>query len=279
MQRGGITVLLAVAAVMMSACDSASVERVPVPGSNPQVSCSPVEQPGGSRDAHSAIATAKAAWASIYEKNPSSDNYSPASIARFEPYTATLRGGAWLVTGTVPSGYRGPTAVTSVCRNDEGVSTAWIAVPTVAEHVSRFIPKDAIDLVTAPEIPWLQQTFDVSRKSPEFAVGTQELERARSDGWVVCQSSDPQWIGFYDATVTPQRYVRQKIYVLYNAGVLLTLVGRYYAPNEIALNALLMESPPALQHVIVSARESTENELQETAEGFDLSCDAAAPVR
>ena len=64
-----------------------------------------------------AIAVAKAAWPTIYEKThyPA---YSGKETARFEPYTATLVDGVWIVKGTIPAGYRGPTLVTKVRVSD-----------------------------------------------------------------------------------------------------------------------------------------------------------------
>jgi hypothetical protein len=128
LNRIGIAVVALIAVFVMAACGQSSDERIPAPASDPPIACSSVEGPRASRDAESAIASAKAAWASTYEKNPSSSVYSPANIARFEPYTAILKEGVWQVKGTVPPGYRGYVPITSVCKNDEAVSTSWIEI-------------------------------------------------------------------------------------------------------------------------------------------------------
>ncbi len=127
--RGIWVAVIIIATSLTTACDSSHDDRVNVPTSEPQVACSSVEGPRASRDAASAIAMAKAAWASTYEKNPSSLVYSPANVAKFEPYVATLKDDVWHVEGTVPPGHHGYVPVTSVCKNDEGVSTAWREAP------------------------------------------------------------------------------------------------------------------------------------------------------
>jgi hypothetical protein len=54
-----------------------------------------------------AIAAAREAWDSIYEKARWHSELSRESTARFEPYTAILTDGVWLVRGTIPPGYHG----------------------------------------------------------------------------------------------------------------------------------------------------------------------------
>lgn len=56
------------------------------------------------RSSAAAVATAKAAWSSVHSKVPWEGRYSAANVARFEPYTASLSGGVWTVTGTVVEG-------------------------------------------------------------------------------------------------------------------------------------------------------------------------------
>jgi hypothetical protein len=118
-----------VAACFLAAACSPPDDRVVVPGSDPQIACSPEEGPRSSKDEESAIARAKAAWASAHEKNPYGGTYSPANMAKFEPYSATLKDGVWRVQGTVPPGYSGYVPITSVCRNNEGAVVSWIKVP------------------------------------------------------------------------------------------------------------------------------------------------------
>ena len=64
-----------------------------------------------------AIAVAKAAWPTIYDKTHY-PVYSQEETRKFEPYTATLKDGVWIVKGTIPPGYRGPTLVTKVRVSD-----------------------------------------------------------------------------------------------------------------------------------------------------------------
>jgi hypothetical protein len=115
------------------ACTPPRNDRVVVPSSDPRVACSQTEGPRSSRDAASAIAHAKGAFASVYEKTHS-DEASPAHLAKFEPYTAVLTDGVWHVQGTVPPGYFGPVPVASVCKNDEGTSLTWLKMPHILVH-------------------------------------------------------------------------------------------------------------------------------------------------
>ena len=121
-----LTVLFVVA-LLTAACHSSSDNRVIIPTSDPRVDCPPVEGPRASKDAESAIAHAKGAISSVYDKGAHSALGSPADIARFEPYMATLKDGVWHVEGTIPAEYHGPVPITSVCRNDEGATVEWVA--------------------------------------------------------------------------------------------------------------------------------------------------------
>ena len=56
-----------------------------------------------------AIAIAVAAWIPIYGK---------AQIEKEKPYKATLKDGVWTVTGTLPPGYDGGTAVADIAQTD-----------------------------------------------------------------------------------------------------------------------------------------------------------------
>ena len=87
---------------LVVACHSSDVERVEVPTSDPRIACARVEGPGSSRTPESAIAHAKGARASTYEKNRNGNFYSPANVGKFEPYSATLKDGVWHIQGTVP---------------------------------------------------------------------------------------------------------------------------------------------------------------------------------
>jgi hypothetical protein len=121
---------LLAAALVASACHPSRDDRVFVSNSDPGIACSPTERPRSSRDAASAIAHAKGAFASVYEKTHSIEA-SPTNIAKFEPYTAVLKDGVWHVQGTAPAGYYGDIPVASVCKNDEGASVTWLKVPPI----------------------------------------------------------------------------------------------------------------------------------------------------
>jgi hypothetical protein len=118
------------AASVASACHSSRIDRVFVASSDPGVACPQTETPRSSNDAASAIARAKGAFASAYEKTHSI-NANPAHLAQFEPYTAVLKDGVWHIQGTAPAGYDGYIPVASVCQHDEGASVTWLRVPRI----------------------------------------------------------------------------------------------------------------------------------------------------
>jgi hypothetical protein len=68
-----------------------------------------------------AIAAAKVAWKSIYDKAPWHSAFSPESVAHGEPYVATLDNGLWRVVGTLPRGSIGGTSEAAVCQSDGSV--------------------------------------------------------------------------------------------------------------------------------------------------------------
>ncbi len=65
-----------------------------------------------------AVTRARSAWHSVYRQASWRVVYSPASVARFEPYLATLSDGVWHVIGTPlqATAGRGPEAY--VCASD-----------------------------------------------------------------------------------------------------------------------------------------------------------------
>jgi NTF2 fold immunity protein len=60
-------------------------------------------------DERTAIAIAVAVWIPIYGRE---------KIESEKPYKATLKNGIWTVTGTLPEGYDGGTAVAEIAQND-----------------------------------------------------------------------------------------------------------------------------------------------------------------
>jgi hypothetical protein len=91
-------------------CSSASNEKVPVTTSE------------------AAIQKAKEAWVSIYDKASWQTAYRSESTAKFEPYTATLQDGVWLVRGTIPPNYQGDVLETTVQQSDGSASVTVVQV-------------------------------------------------------------------------------------------------------------------------------------------------------
>ena len=68
-----------------------------------------------------AIEAARSAWAEVFEKTHVS-GFSKEDWARFEPYSATLENGLWILTGTVPANCPGQAYLTTVRASDGAVS-------------------------------------------------------------------------------------------------------------------------------------------------------------
>ena len=89
--------------------------------------CSPQSTPVTSPEA--AITAARMSWKSIDEKhNFWSPVYNEKETAKFEPYTATLIQGEWIVKGTIPANFRGETLETTVRERDGLVSVQVLAI-------------------------------------------------------------------------------------------------------------------------------------------------------
>jgi hypothetical protein len=122
-----------------------------------------------------------------------------------------------------------------------------------------FIPLDATEAVVALDIPWVQISFDVRREPFEFAVGTMRLAQAKEEGWAVCEPKTTEWVGYRDATVTPNRYKQAREYVLYEDGVLITLLATYESAREAtSVKKGIGKTERPDQHGVVIARNSTE---------------------
>ena len=142
---------------------------------------------------------------------------------------------------------------------------------TLEAHADYFMPADASDIVTAPDIPWVQKSFKVSRKPFQFAVDEEKLTRAKSDGWILCQQLEPEWTSYQDATLTPPRHTRQRAYVLHKGSALVVLVGKYDSDTEFVQESA-GPTEKMTQHGMVIVRSATEAEVQETVDSFKLSC-------
>lgn len=75
-----------------------------------------------------AIAAARQTWDALYAKGGWHKEFSPAAVARLEPYTASNKGGIWTVRGTVPPGFRGVALVTTVRQADGAVQVQEIDI-------------------------------------------------------------------------------------------------------------------------------------------------------
>jgi hypothetical protein len=139
------------------------------------------------------------------------------------------------------------------------------------EYANYFVPADASEIVTAPDLPWIQRSFDVERTPSEFAVSADTLTRAKSDGWTLCEQSDPQWTEYQDATLAPPRYMRQRAYVLHKGSTLVVLVGKYYSDSAFSSDAAATTEKKT-QHGMVIVRNASDPEVQETVDSFKLSC-------
>ena len=139
------------------------------------------------------------------------------------------------------------------------------------EYANYFVPADASEIVTAPDLPWIQRSFDVKRTPFEFAVSAETLTRAKSDGWTLCEQSDPQWTEYQDATLAPPRYTRQRAYVLHKGSALVVLVGKYYSDTAFRPDDA-GTTEKKTQHGMVIVRNASDPEVQETVDSFKLSC-------
>lgn len=144
---------------------------------------------------------------------------------------------------------------------------------TLREYANNFVPEDASNIVAAPSIPWIQISFDVRREPLEFAISADRLDRAKAEGWTVCQPSTADWTGYYDAKVTPRRYTQNRAYVLYKDGVLIELIGVYYSDSEAtSVQKSVGSAAGRVQHGMVIARNATEKEVVEAADVLGVSC-------
>lgn len=156
--------------------------------------------------------------------------------------------------------------VMAACNNNNGLRSAG----ALDKEAKRFIPKDAFNTQTAQDIPWVQISFDVQRVGNEFAFLNIEFDNAKSEGWRVCRQQASEWTKYEDVSLTQNRYIQQKVYTLYRDQVLVTLVGRYEDDRE--QDSQVAPQRPRVQHGIVIAKNSTDQEARETAQSLGLAC-------
>jgi len=78
--------------------------------------------------AQDAITAARKSWESVHEKASWQEVFSKESVAKFEPYTATLNGDVWYVRGTIPPGFHGQVPEAHINRSDAHGSVAGVEV-------------------------------------------------------------------------------------------------------------------------------------------------------
>lgn len=135
-----------------------------------------------------------------------------------------------------------------------------------------FVPEDAADKSLAPDMPWVQISFDVRRPWLKFAVDEERLNRAELDGWKVCRPQTTEWRASEDFVATPPSYRRIRTYVLYRDGISVQIIGMYERPLESV--GLEGEGEQPVQQGFVIARNATAKEARQVAENFRLSCEA-----
>jgi hypothetical protein len=80
--------------------------------------------------AEQALAVARAAWASFDQRTPAGEKtFTPASLARFEPYTATLTDGIWTFRGTPVAGTAERPPLTRVRASTGEVMSGFVQEP------------------------------------------------------------------------------------------------------------------------------------------------------
>ncbi|HKQ29893.1 MAG TPA: hypothetical protein VJS66_01300, partial [Burkholderiales bacterium] len=128
------------------------------------------------------------------------------------------------------------------------------------------------DVHRAPDIPWVQISFNVRRKKFEFATSEKKLAEAQSGGWMVCRPRNATWTIFIDGMTVPNRRVHERVLLLYRNGALITLVGRYY-DLELSTSRDNPASVAPVQHGAVIARMVSESELRGSIDTLRLSCE------
>ena len=145
------------------------------------------------------------------------------------------------------------------------------APDTLQQLAETFVPSDAAEKIVAPDLPWLQISFRVRRPGLDFAFDEKRIERARAEGWTVCQAIGPQWEGYQDYAVTPRRHTRLRSYILYRSGTSLTLMGIYDSPID-ELPLAQREDRPMQQGILIAKNEAERHAI-EAAANLKLKCD------
>jgi hypothetical protein len=140
-----------------------------------------------------------------------------------------------------------------------------------------FVPPDATEEIVAPNLPWLQISFNVRRPWLQFAFDERRIKDAQLGGWKLCRPTTEEWEGYEDHAVTPPNYRQLRTYILYKDGVSIQFFGMYNRPLN-SLGAGSRDDTPIQQGIIIARKETTPEALQ-MAENFHLYCDAPAAAR
>lgn len=143
---------------------------------------------------------------------------------------------------------------------------------SLREAASRFVPPDARNLFEAPDLPWIQLSFEVTRAPTEFGIGLDQLEGAQRDGWLLCERNTPDWAGFDDMRQEPMRYVTERAYMLHTDGILMVVIGRHEHETEGAWKTESERGTAIVQNVFITAHRANEQEARAQAADLGLQC-------
>jgi hypothetical protein len=136
----------------------------------------------------------------------------------------------------------------------------------------QFVPSDADERIVAPDLPWLQISFNVRVPWLQFAFDENRIKDAQRSGWRLCQPTTSEWESYEDRSVTPPSYRRQRTYILYKDGSSIQFFGMYNTPVNESGPGNSNEKP--VQQGILIAKKETLSEALQMAASFHLSCDA-----
>jgi hypothetical protein len=163
------------------------------------------------------------------------------------------------------------------------VAAVWVALVTgctqdmsgqgeLRKTAEQFVPSDADERIVAPDLPWLQISFNVRRPWLQFAFDENRIKDAQRSGWRLCRPTTSEWEGYEDRAVTPPSYRRQRTYLLYKDGSSIQLLGMYNTPlNELGPGN--GSEKPVQQGILIAKKENLSEALLMAA-NFHLSCDA-----
>jgi hypothetical protein len=140
------------------------------------------------------------------------------------------------------------------------------------EAASRFVPRDARNLIEAPGLPWIQLSFEVTRAPAEFGISLDQLKGAQRDGWLLCEQATPAWNGFDDMRQEPMRYVTERTYMLHTDETLLVMIGRHEHETEGAWKTNRERETATVQNVFITAHRTNEQEARKQAADLGLQC-------